>query len=163
MARGRRSQPVNRHWTGFSGSSLAFAAGVGGATIIAAQHDRETILRTRGTLLAFVDALQAPASLAQISVGFALVPEGTGSTVLWSPLTDADAPWFYYSTFFLGYEEYVVDVIDSPVLTAYREIIDSKAMRRVRNQEVQLVVENTTIAGAVSVNIVAAGRMLNQE
>ncbi len=92
-----------------------------------------------------------------------MVPEGTGSTVLWSPLTDADAPWFYYSTFFLGYEEYVVDVIDSPVLTAYREIIDSKAMRRVRNQEVQLVVENTTIAGAVSVNIVAAGRMLNQE
>ena len=60
----------------------------------------------------------------------------------------------------LGYEEYVVDVIDAPGLTVYRSPIDSKAMRIVRNQEVQLVVHNTTLIGAASVNVSVHGRFL---
>ena len=162
MAR-RRSNPVNRHWTGFSASSLALGAGTSSQLVLAAVHDRETIMRTRGSLVCFTNGTQAPTGLTQVSVGLILVPEGTGTTTLWTPFTDADAPWFYYSTFFIGYEEPVTDVIQVGQLSGYREVIDSKAMRRVRNQEVQLVVENTTIGAAVSVDFAISGRFLSQE
>jgi len=142
---------------------LAIAAGASAQTLVAAQHDRETLMRTRGQLIGYMDAAGAPSRYVSVAVGFALVPEGTGTTVLWSPATDADAPWFYYSIFQLGHEEMVVDVIAVQELLAYRETIDSKAMRRVRNQEVQMVVENVTLNGAGSVNVTASGRFLSQE
>jgi len=159
----RRSTPVNRHWTGFSTNAQAFGAGVFAATVSAAQHDRETLMRTRGTLLCYPDDVQAQGTLAEVSVGMVLVPEGTGATVLWSPLTDADAPWFWYTTFFVGNEETVTDVVPAFSVSGYREVIDSKAMRRSRNQEIQCVWENTTRAVAVSVNCFLAGRFLTQE
>ena len=79
----------------------------------------------------------------------------------YSPIADATAPWFYYSTFALGYEEMVTDVVDVPGITSYRETIDVKAMRRLRPQEeVQCVFENTTIDGAAAVNVSVFGRFL---
>jgi len=43
----------------------------------------------------------------------------------------------------------------------YREVIDVKAMRTIRpDREVQWVVENTSLAGALSVNISIAARFL---
>ena len=161
----RRTDPVNRHWSGFATTNAfgALNAGTAAITLVNAAHDRETIMRTRGELLAFVDALGAPGRLCSVAVGFALVPEGTGTTVLWSPFTDSDAPWFYYESFHLGYEEMVTDVIDVPMVSGFRKTIDSKAMRRMRNQEVQMVVENTTIASACAVQVHAIGRFLTQE
>ncbi len=162
MAR-RRDRPINRHWTGFAGHGAAFTAGTLGILIGPALHDRETVMRTRGEMLVNIDATQAPGGRAQISLGLILVPEGTGTTVLWSPFTDDDAPWFWYWTGMLGYEEMVTDVIDIPGLTSVRETIDSKSMRILRNQEIQLVAENTTISSAVSVNFDVVGRILTQE
>ncbi len=162
MAR-RRERPVNRHWTGFAGHTAALSAGSIGILISPATHDRETVMRTRGELLVNVDGAQAPGGRAQISAGMVLVPEGTGTTVLWSPFTDDDAPWFWYWTGVLGYEEMVTDVIDVPGLTSVREVVDNKSMRIVRNQEIQLVIENTTIASAVSVNFDLVGRIPTQE
>ncbi len=161
----RRAQPVNRHWTGFDTGTVGtpLAAGTVAGMVHAATHDRETLLRTRGTLLSYVDTASAPGDLALICVGMILVPEGTGTTVLWSPFTDSDAPWFYFTSFFVGTEEMVTDVIDVPGITSYRETIDSKGMRRMRNQEIQVVMENSTILNATPVNIVLAGRMLTQE
>jgi len=89
-----------------------------------------------------------------------LVPEGTGTTVLWSPFTDGDAPWIWVDYHHLGYEEMVIDVIDVPGITSYRSTIDSKAMRIVRNQELQLVAELTNITGTVVANITAMVRVL---
>ncbi len=166
MARGRRSEPVNRHWTGFSfGSAFTAVAAASSvaATLSAAQHDRETLMRTRGTLLTFLDAVNAPGALMQVAVGFALVPEGTGTTVLWSPLTDTDAPWFYYDCFHVGLEEGVTDIYEYAGVSVYRAPIESKAMRRIRNQEVQAVVETLTIGTAAAVNIAGCGRFLTQE
>ena len=163
MAR-QRTKVVNRHWSGFTLISFfGVSAGTSAQVIVEVQHDRETLIRTRGSMVGWVDGAEAPAVAAQISVGLILVPEGTQSTVLWSPLTDSDAPWFYYSTFLLGYEEYVVDVIQNPVISGFREVVDSKAMRRVRNQEIQMVVENTTLAGALTANVWMGGRFLTQE
>ena len=161
----RRSKVVNRHWIGFtSGANFTgLGAGSAAATLLPAQHDRETLMRTRGNLLAYLDGIVAPGGAVSVSVGMILVPEGTGTTVLWDPFSDDDAPWFYYSEFVLGYEEMVTDVIDVPGATAFREVIDSKAMRRVRNQEIQMVVTNTTLLTARSINLFATGRILSQE
>ncbi len=157
----RHSKKIDfTHWTGFSGSALAFGAGTAAITLGAATHEPETILRTRGSLTAWVDGTQAPATVAVIGIGFCIVPEGVGTTVTWSPLTDPDAPWFWFTSFALGYEEAVTDVIDLPTLSAYREVIDSKAMRKMRNSEIQVVFENITLNGAVTTNLHVEGRIL---
>ncbi len=97
-----------------------------------------------------------------IGIGIIVVPEGTGSTVLWSPITDGDAPWIWVDYFTLGYEEMVTDVVDVPGISAYRYVIDSKAMRIVKNMEIQLVAESaTTFSAAVSVNLTALVRILS--
>jgi len=160
--RGRHEKKIDTvHWTGFQATSLVQSAGAVGAIVLAAQHLPETLMRTRGELMVYKDSTAAPGELALISVGMILVPEGTGSTVLWSPFTDADAPWFWYESVHIGEEEMVTDVIDVPSLTGSRRVIDSKAMRKVRNREVQLVVENTTLASAMAVNTAVAGRFLS--
>ncbi len=145
------------HWTPLQESFLAQAAGSAAVTAHAAQHDPETLLRFRGTMICGLDGALGPASMVQVGLGLILVPEGTGTTVLWSPSTDGDAPWIYYSQFFLTHEESVTDVLESGS-PSFREIIDNKAMRIVRNQEVQLVIENVTISGSASVNLGITGR-----
>jgi len=148
------------HWTGFSDTFNGQAAGSVGKTLFAAQHDPETLLRIRGNFVSYVDGAQAPGGQIGVGAGIILVPEGTGTTVLWAPLADADAPWIWYTSFLLGYEEYVTDVIDSPGVTSFREVIDNKAMRVIRNQEVQLVVEQGTTGTAMSMNGAIHGRGL---
>jgi len=149
------------HWTGFEATFLALGAGSSAATVGAALHEPETLLRTRGSLVCYVDAVQAPSAMAQVAIGIIPVPEGTGTTVLWSPITDSDAPWLYYSRFVVGWEEGVTDVIEVAGLGIYRETVDSKAQRILRNQETQCVIEQTTLNGAVSVNATLTGRFLS--
>ncbi len=148
------------HWSSFSALFSGFSAGTSAVLTVIAQHLPETIMRTRGEALVYADATGGPGGLALISIGMILVPEGTGSTVLWSPFTDADAPWFYYDVFHIGYEEKVVDNIGVQGAMASRKVIDSKAMRIVKNSEVQVVVENTSLIGSESVNVAIAGRIL---
>jgi len=162
MARRRSGKKIDFvHWTGFDNVSLGLTAGSAALTLLAAQHDPETLLRIRGEYMTWVDSTQAPGALALISAGIILVPEGTSTTVLWSPRTDADAPWIWYDTSWIGEDELVTDVLDVPVLTGARKVIDNKAMRIVRNQELQFVVENATFGNAVTMNAAIAGRTLS--
>ena len=160
----RRSRGTKKidftHWTGFQGSFFGQSAGSAGKTLVAAGHESETLLRTRGNLTAYIDGVQAPASAVQIAVGFHVVPEGTGTTVLNSPATNPDSQWFWYDIFLLGYEEYVTDVVDALGLSVYRTAIDSKVMRIIRNEEIQVVFQSVTILGAADVNVHFAGRFL---
>ncbi len=165
MARGfarRRAKKIdNVRWANFSNVFAAMPASTVGFTAFTAGVSPETWMRLRGSLLCYDDGLSGPGPLAQISAGLILVPEGTGTTVTWSPFTDAEAPWIWWTSFFIGYEEMVTDVIDVPGITSYREIIDNKSMRRIRpDQEVQLVAENTTQLAAESVNLCIQGRVL---
>ena len=162
MARRRSGKKIDFvHWTGFSTGISGQSAGSLATLLSAAQHDPETLLRIRGEYVTYIDAASAPGKQVTVSSGMILVPEGTGTTVLWSPLTDADAPWIWYDTAILGYEEMVTDVIDLPVLTAVRRVIDNKAMRIIRNQEIQFVVENTTELSASAINTRVGGRILS--
>ena len=160
---GRHAKKIDTvYWTGFHTVVVGhgLAAGTVASTLLAAQHLPETILRMRGEV--FVQGVGALGSNLScfVTVGAILVPEGTGTSVLWSPFTDADAPWFWWEQMYIGNEESVVDTINSPLLIAARRIIDSKAMRKVRNREVQFVAENTTLATGLSVDVTVGGRIL---
>ncbi len=154
MPRRRSGKKINFvHWTQSAGNFTPLAAGTPAAVnLFAALHEPETLLRMRGNMYAALDGNQTGNVIQAMALGIILVPEGTGTTVLWSPLTDGDAPWIWYETFALGYEEYVTDVIDATGFPMFRAIIDNKAMRISRNQEVQLVGENVTISGGSGVN-----------
>ena len=141
------------HWTYGSFAFNAHGVGISAVNLFSAQHLPETLLRTRGEYVAAVDGLAATPTLIACGLGFAQVPEGTGTTPLWSPLTDGDAPWFWVDYFMMGYEELVTDVIDIPMLTGVRRVIDSKAMRIVRNREIQAVLETATVIAAETINV----------
>ncbi len=149
------------HWTPgvFQAFGMAAASPVG-ITAVAAQHLPETLLRTRGSYSATLDGALAPATGVQLSVGLILVPEGTGATVLWSPVADGDAAWIWWDTVTLLYEEAVTDVIASQNSMSAMRMIDSKGMRHVRNQEIQFVAESTTLETASAVNVAGACRFL---
>ncbi len=161
---GRAKKIQQLKWEGFAGGALALAAGTAGVNVISAANNPYTLMRTRGQLVAWIDGTEAPAVAVDVAVGMVVMPEGQSATVLWDPLNDTNAPWFYYSRFTLGYEEYVTDVIDAVGLPVYRETIDVKAMRRVRSdEEIQLVIGNSTLSGAASINLRLGGRMLQGE
>ncbi len=161
MARRRSGKKIDFvHWTGFFESPTALSVGSVGVSLFPAQHDPETLLRMRGEYVCYADGAQAPGGRVAIGSGFILVPEGTGTTVLWSPITDADAPWIWADYATIGYEEMVTDLVDVPALSMVRRIIDNKSMRIIRNQEIQWVIENVTLGTAMTVNLATNGRAL---
>jgi len=149
-------------WTGASASFFGQAAGSAAAVFISASDDPpETLLRIRGELTCWVDGPAAPATAVEVGVGIALVPEGSGTTVQWLPITEANAPFLMYERFTLGYEEMVSDVIDVPGLTMFRKVIDVKAMRIIRpDVEVQIAIEQASLNGAEVINLVFSHRTL---
>ena len=97
------------HWTLATGQAIALSAGTVASTLLAAQHLPETLLRMRGEWVASLDGVQNQGIGVAVAAGAILVPEGIGTTVLWSPITDGDAPWVWWDTMHLIYEEYVAD------------------------------------------------------
>ncbi len=161
MARGRHEKKIDTvHWTYGSFDAAALAAGTVGVNVLAAQHLPETLLRIRGEVYASLDGNQSGGQGVALGMGLIQVPEGTGTTVLWSPITDGDAPWIWWDTFHLFYEEYVTDVIIGQAVPDARRVNDSKAMRKLRNTEIQFVAENATISNAASVRLAGAARFL---
>jgi len=151
------------HWTIFGEMIVGLSAGTIGRTLFSAQHMPETHLRLRGEWGACFTTAIAPATGVIVVAGIIQVPEGTGTTVLWSPFTDGDAPWIWWDTLGLIYTEQVIDQVGSVPLFAGRRVMDSKAMRKIRNTELQLVVENLTATGltAGDVNVFVTGRSLS--
>ncbi len=163
MANRRFAKKIDTvHWTGFAQASLALAAaGTVGATLNAAQHLPETLMRIRGEWGAVFDGPQAAGNFGRAHAGIILVPEGTGATVLWSPATDADAPWIWWDVFHFLYEEMVTDAIAAWPSGGNARVMDSKAMRKNRNQELQIVFENIPIVGSGAMNFSVSGRVLS--
>ena len=135
------------HWTYGSFQAISQTAGAIALNVLSAQHLPETLLRMRGEWAAALSGALPDGEGVALSAGLILVPEGTDTTVLWSPITDGDAPWIWWDTFHLIYREHVVDAVASLMTSSGRRMIDSKAMRKNRNQELQFVVENATITG----------------
>ncbi len=151
------------HWTYGSFETIALAsAGVVAQNVLPAQHLPETLLRIRGEWAAALSAAAVSGVGAAVTIGLIQVPEGTGATVLWSPITDGDAPWIWWDTLNLIYREQVTDVNYSVMTSSGRRVIDSKAMRKIRNTEIQCVFEIGVYAGltGVAADVVGAARFL---
>jgi len=145
------------HWT--YGSFVVIGAGATAAAVevLSAQHLPETLLRIRGEWATAFAPVLNPGIGAAVTVGLIQVPEGTGTTVLWSPITDGDAPWIWWDVLHLIYQESVVNAIASAATMSGRRVIDSKAMRKVRNSELQFVVEAPTPVGLTQSTVDLAG------
>ena len=163
MARGGKFQKKIEtvHWTLGTVSMNSQGAGSQAVNVLSAQHLPETLMRIRGQYDVFKNAVGVPGEHVSVTVGLIAVPEGTGSTVLWSPQTDGDAPWIWWYSTVIAYEEMVIDVVDVPGITSARATIDNKAMRRLRNQEIQFVAENITLGSVMSVNHTLSARFLS--
>ncbi len=160
---GRPAKKIdNLRWLGSTVATFgAFGAGSSALTVVAAGSPRDTIMRTRGEVLIGLDSAQSPGALVLISMGLVLVPEGQGTTVIWDPFGDSEAPWFWHQEVSIGYEEMVTDVVANQGIQFARIVVDSKAMRKANvDEEIQLVVTNTTLLTARSVNISASFRFL---
>ena len=164
--RGRHAKKIQTvHWQAGAPVNVVgiASAGISGVNLLAAQHLPETILRMRGEWMCAFNGALGTASGARLVAGMILVPDGTGSTVTWSPIADSDAPWIWYDVIHLDYQEYVVDAVQSAQASSARRLIDSKAMRVNRNQELQFVVENEdpgTLSGQAA-NVLAHVRVLS--
>jgi len=147
-------------WQVGNGASLALSAGNIGELLVSAEQVPKTLLRIRGSFFGGMDGSRTGGELVSLTAGIIAVPEGTGTTVLWSPDIDGDAPWIWRHDMLLNYEEPVTDVIGTPRALWDRVAIDSKAMRILRNQELQLVMENVTIGSAAQTNSAVGCRFL---
>ena len=156
----KSGRKADLRWIGGGSTFSALAGGAsGGITAITAGNVSQTIMRTRGSLLVHIDTTPSAGEVAQIGVALLIVPGGTGTTVTSNPLANPDAPYFYYETFHLASEDTAVAV--DAGLKMYRSVVDVKAMRVLRpDQEVQFLAEVVNVAGAMSVNISLAFRML---
>jgi len=161
VARSRHGKKIDVvHWTVGAIAVQGLSAGSIGVMVLPAQHLPETLLRTRGELAVALSSQVADGVGVNAIMGLILVPEGTGTTVLWSPFTDGDAPWLWWAAVPLLHTEYVVDVLGTPMTSAARVMIDSKAMRKVRNTELQFVCENLTSFSAGDVDVFGSVRVL---
>ncbi len=162
VSRGRPAKTIHTvRWTGLQGFSNSLSAGSVAVNILAAGAPAETVLRMRGWFATWLSGASAPTKMVLVSAGLILVPEGQGTTVIWDPFNDVNAPWIWFTEVTLGYDEHVTDVIDSPAMTAARTEIDSKAMRKGgTDEELQLVVTNTTLAAAATIRMSLSGRVL---
>jgi len=123
------------HWTLIQNRFVGQSAGTAAAVALSAQHLPETLMRIRGEWVCNLSGVAANATGTSVSMGLILVPEGTGTTVLWSPVSDGDAPWMWWDTMGLLYSEQVTDVVYSTQTSSGRRVVDSKAMRKSRNME----------------------------
>ena len=144
------------HWTLIQEAFTGLTAGAVAFNALAAQHLPETLLRIRGEWVVAMSGAAASAQGAAIVAGLIQVPEGTGTTVLWSPITDGDAPWIWWDALQLMYTEQVTDVVYSNQTSSGRRTIDSKAMRKIRNTELQFVVENATMTGLSAITAIGS-------
>ena len=160
MAR-RVKKMDNLFWGVATGFFAGQSAGPAALNFITTPTLPATLLRLRGEVICYLDGAGASSELIRVHMGIILVPEGSGTTVVYDPHLDPNAPWLYHQIVHLGYEERVTDVVDSPVTSAARYVIDNKAMRRIRpDVEAQFCMTNETVGGAEAVNVVYGIRVL---
>ena len=148
-------------WTLAVANFNAQPAGSIAVNVITAETFAQTIMRTRGELIGDIDGVDEPGALIRWALGMIVVPEGQAGTVIWSPLTDPNAPWFVYAASHLGYEEYVANAVQAGNKSSFRKEMDSKAMRKLPpDTEVQAVLEQVAVGDSASININFVGRLL---
>ena len=161
MANRQRQRKRSTRWL-FSQQFLgAVTSGATAAvTLITTGTGTETILRTRGELLVWLDSTPAANETQGWAAGLIVMPEGQSTTVVSSPITDGNAPYYWYEQGGIASED-TAPVGDSLGIKAARIVVDSKAMRIIRpDREVQFVVETQAFVGTAVVNFLLSTRTL---
>ena len=75
-----------------------------------------------------------------------IVPEGQGTTVIWDPFNDVNAPWIWFTEFAVAYEEMVNDVIDVPGMSSMTVLVEheSNTLMPQQNSTTQRRIHNTS-------------------
>jgi len=145
------------------------ALSTNGATIFSGGQqvllDGLTIIRLRGSLMCKLTTVTALGDgFSRVAVGFCVVSEnasGVGATAVPHPIADIQWDgWFWHTIFNLRSEPTTAEVWADP-MGQWREIIDSKAMRKTRAGDVIIgVVEVAGEIGTAVINLVANTRVL---
>ncbi len=161
MARARTKKIDNFIWTLSSGIFSAISAGTTALQFAAAGSSPVTVMRMRGQVLSVINGVSAANLGVLLTMGVIKVPRGSATTVQYDPFTDPSAPWLWYTAVPLIYDEYVTDVVASTQAAMNRNIVDNKAMRRIREDEdIFFVAEGSDVVGGPVWNINASLRML---
>ena len=118
-----------------------------------------TLVRTRGGLSAWTDTSSSPGAFGSLVVGIMQVNSAavTGTAVP-APITDIGTDWLYWDVFHVGAA--AGDVIGEEI-TVDRKTVDSKAMRKLKNNSALiLVAQLSTCEGTMVVNLCGAMRFL---
>ena len=161
MANRRPSgRKADLRWIGSQVALLTVSSGgSSGGAFISSGTTSQTIMRSRGELLVWLDATTSIGDVQGWAAGLIIMPEGTGGTVTSLPLSDPQAPWYLYQTGAVASE--AGQVAENDGLLVARYVIDDKAMRVLRpDREVQFVVQTTALAGAQAMNFVLSIRTL---
>jgi len=120
-----------------------------------------TLIRSRGRINAYTDPSATPGSFAVVGVGLIVVTAAAaavGVTAIPTPLTELGSDWLWWDSLSVGSD--AADVIGSTI-TVDRLSVDSKAMRKIgNNQVVLLVAEMLTCEGTMVVNLCGTLRFL---
>ena len=156
-SRGRSGALHNKEWTAvcIDGVAMDIAIGNVEAFSLFVADEAETLLRTRGQILAHFDPGAINES-ATIAVGIGVVSAravAAGTAFLPRPATEGSYPWLWHGWLLVSsFGVALTDVAASPAMVDRLEV-DSKAMRKLKETEVLALVfevcESTDITGVV--------------
>ncbi len=118
-----------------------------------------TLVRSRGRIRAYTDTSSTPGSFGVVTMGMIVIRKSAlAGAAFPSPIQEGDSDWFWWDSLSVGSD--AADVIGSTV-TVDRIVVDSKAMRKIGNNEVIVfVAELTTCEGTMVVNLCGSLRLL---
>ena len=159
-----RSRKRQTSWHGASVDVADLIVGTSQVAVIVTEATMETfptptIVRARGRLALTADVSSTPGGVASVAMGLITVTAAAlAAPAVPSPLTDIGSDWLWYDSAQVGAS--AADVIGEEV-TIHRIILDSKAMRKVgNNQALVLVVEQITCEGTMVTNLCGNIRIL---
>ena len=129
-----RGRPNDYDWEGVTTTSLALSSAVVTEAQIFTADSSETLMRTRGELLVWMDASGSTAGDAAV-VGCGLIVAPTGATVAVDPINEPGANWFWHNFSVLAVESPIGGAGQTSISGNDRVIIDNKAMRKLREDE----------------------------
>jgi len=128
---------------------------------LTAQHSGETLLRTRGLIRVYLQTASSNGDGYAGAIGFGVVTAkaaAAGVASLPGPMADAGWDGWFVHQFF--------DVRKSLSIVSngsgfFESIIDSKAMRKVTDEDVIVVVAEIILSGTATVSVFVTSRLLS--
>ena len=156
-----RGRPNDYDWELSRGTDLARASGQVVQFEAFISDTAETLMRFRGDVIITLDS--AGQTLGDVLVvGWGLIRSASGSSdVGVSPLFEGGAPWLAYGVATLSNESAAIESLGLSGASMLRWDVDSKAMRKLReNESIYVIFESVSVSGSPNANYAFALRGL---